>query len=197
MTILRTPYRGRTFLREVKVDSAPAKEAIDFNKDARKYLRLGTAQLLEDVVLRAQVTGAITKVQKYLNQSFITQTLIAYYESVGKVVELPRGPVQSVTSVKRHYKDDTDTLTNDSDYFITGLDFKRIEIPVVYRSRVGHINYHYEIEYVAGYGDDPTDVPEEIKTAIWKQLAIEYERGEVSTALYKEVKNDLDLLRRG
>lgn len=87
-------------------------------------------------------------------------------------VELPISPLQSVTSVTTYDDDNSSTVFSSSNYFVdtnaipgqlilnTGTVW-----PVFTRTRNG-----IEIEYVAGYGDNATDVPGALRIAV-KQLA--------------------------
>lgn len=87
-------------------------------------------------------------------------------------IELPRGPLQSITSFKVYNNDNSSTTVDSTSYFAdinstpgqlilnTGVAW-----PVFTRHRNG-----IEIDYVAGYGDLVTDVPSPLRTAI-KQLA--------------------------
>ena len=54
----------------------------------------------EDAHLEYLITGARTHVEQYLQRALMTQTLIQRHDCWPSVLELERGPVQSVTSVE-------------------------------------------------------------------------------------------------
>ena len=86
--------------------------------------------------------------------------------------ELPVGPLQSVTSISTFDDDNTETTFDSANYFLnttatpgevilnTGATW-----PVFTRNRNG-----IKVVYVVGYGDNATDVPSPLRTAV-KQLA--------------------------
>jgi len=87
-------------------------------------------------------------------------------------VELPIGQLQSVTSVTTYDNDNSSTVFASSNYFLdTNATPGQLILntgtvwPVFTRTRNG-----IEIEYVAGYGDNATDVPGALRQAV-KQLA--------------------------
>lgn len=89
-----------------------------------------------------------------------------------RYVELPIGPLQSVTSINTYDQDNAATVFDASYYFEdTNASPGQVILnngvvwPIFTRSRNG-----IEIVYVAGYGDAATDVPAPLRMAI-KQLA--------------------------
>lgn len=95
-------------------------------------------------------------------------------------VELPIGPLQSITSVTTYDDDNTSTVFSSSNYFTdtnatpgqlilnTGVTW-----PVFTRTRNG-----IEIVYVAGYGSNATDVPGALRMAVRQLAAHWYENRE-------------------
>lgn len=64
--------------------------------------------------------------------------------------------------------------------------------------------YPYELEpvtiiYVAGYGDEPSDVPEELRLAIMQLVAFQFElgRGDMPGDIPDHIKASLESLRSG
>jgi uncharacterized phiE125 gp8 family phage protein len=113
-----------------------------------------TVGLQPDLIDR-ELAAATRRAERYLRRSLITQTLRAYYAQdnlpCDATILLPRGSVQSVTSV-----------TSDG----TVID------PVVYKvigSAIVLSSVLYapaETVWVSGYGDEPEDVPDIIKEGI-------------------------------
>ncbi len=92
-------------------------------------------------------------------------------------VELPRFPLQSVSSVTVYDEDGTSTAVTIADVFDVDAASSpgRITLkhgatwPVALRA-----NNAIEIQYIAGYGDAATDVPPLLKTAILQMAAYLY-----------------------
>lgn len=91
----------------IAVVSAPAEEPLHL-EEARNHLRL--TQTADDHELRSiWIPAARIAVEKYLGEAIVTQTLkVTLDEFPSSVIELPVGPVQSVSSVK--YYDANNTL---------------------------------------------------------------------------------------
>jgi uncharacterized phiE125 gp8 family phage protein len=89
-------------------------------------------------------------------------------------IELPYAPLQSVTSVKTYDIDDTATTITVDDVFIVDTDAQpgrlilRTGQPWPVDTRRG---VRVEIVYVAGYGDDPEDVPAEFRQGMLQHVA--------------------------
>ena len=87
---------------------------------------------------------------------------------LGVEITLPYPPLLSVTHVKTYDDNDVATTWAASNYFvdttsIPGRIVARdgVSLPVATRVANG-----FEIEFVAGYGDDEADVPETVRTGI-------------------------------
>lgn len=76
----------------------------------------------DDSMVRAVISGCRQRIENYLDISFITQTWTAYYESPFRSeIVLPRGPLQSVTSVTSYDKDNSGTVFDAASYLqLTG-----------------------------------------------------------------------------
>ena len=116
----------------------------------------------ESVVLYRE--AAVKLVEEQLGLALITQT----WETVitGELdpdcyrFVLPRSPVQSVSSVKSFYRT-TDTTLDSSKYWLL------VGHSMVNFDELPAISYHgLKIRYVAGFGDDPDDVPQDIRQAL-------------------------------
>lgn len=95
-------------------------------------------------------------------------------------IELPKSPLQSVTSVSTFAADNTETVFDSANYYLDTMSSPGAIIlnqgvvwPSFTRNRNG-----IKIVYVAGYGDSPTDVPSTLRTAIKMLAAHWYENRE-------------------
>lgn len=130
--------------------------------EAKSYLNVDYTSW--DTLIGTLISSARTSLERFTGSTFATKTLVATYQQVSDNIDIPYGPIQSVTSVKSI--DDAGvktTLVAGNDYVITGNSFKNI--------RFFGVNTPIEIEYVAGY----TSLPSDLKVAILKQVGMDFE----------------------
>ena len=113
-------------------------------------------------------------------------------------MELPRPPLQSITSVVTLYEECVSTVYSSSNYYIIPesipgqLVIKTGPTPPYQTERaVGG----YQVVYVAGYGDDGSYVPSAIKTAITLWATKMYEERAISTTPPPEAVASLNLYK--
>lgn len=185
-----------------KVTLPPAVEPLTLDDHVKPQLRLELDDHNEDADLLRRAKVARARAELYLGRSLITQTITLYLDAfpAGELIYLPRGPVQSVTSVK--YIDAAgaqQTVPADQYQLDNVPELARLvprlgsSWPPVYDQLAA-----VEVAYVAGYGDTPDDIPEDIAQALLLLVADAYENRE-STVLglnVTEIKNGtaLDLL---
>jgi len=172
--------------------------------DAKQQARIDTTA--DDALVTSLIVGARQWAEQFTGRAFVTQTwqlaLDLWPGASGKwwdgmrqgpitglddvnFISLPRAPLQSVSSVQYFDNTDAATVWPSSNYFVdTVREPGRIALrsgsvwPVPSRVTNGII-----IQYVVGYGNDGTSVPEPIKTAIRQLVAHWYEhRGDAATA---------------
>lgn len=126
-------------------------------------------------------------------RSYITQTWVLRLDRFPAEIELPRPPVQSVTSVAYIDTDgDSQTLTVDTDYQVSlnGVPPRIMpavdkEWPTVRESAYDAVT----VTYVAGYGGTGSDVPDNVKLAVkilvahWYRLREPVVDGSITTAI--------------
>lgn len=108
----------------------------------------------DDTYLEEVLKEARSLVETYTGLSLIARTVTAILRNDCGNIELPYGPVTSVTSIV-----DNDDVAF-ADYKIRGLQFKWLESP---------LTCYAKVEYTAGYA--PEDVPAPLKRAIKEQGA--------------------------
>ena len=144
----------------------------------------------EDALLISLIAASRESAEQYLRRSLISQTLrltlgldgcglgdclgegvydlpvTALYGGLPQAVLLPRGPVQSVTSVTTYGLDDAGAVFDPANYTLNA-DGSRLALaygaswPASLRPAAS-----CEVLYVAGYGDTAGSVPQSIRTAI-------------------------------
>lgn len=135
--------------------------------EAKSHLRVDASA--EDELIRGLIAGARLWVEGTCGLSLITQTHDLTLDGFpDEVIQLPRGPVQSVSSIT--YIDtagDTQTWSS-SNYIVDTKSTPNRITPaygVAYPSTQTRINT-VTVRYVAGYGAKGSDVPEPIRQAI-------------------------------
>lgn len=140
----------------------------------------------DDDLIEFFITGARRFCEQYCNRSFITQTKGVWYDwpeiDYCYIKSLPVGPVQSVESVATYDEDGTSTPVDSSYYYMAGN-------RVIFKS---DFDYPSDLRFansilfrvVVGYGDDPEDVPFDIRQAILKLVGHMYQNRE---AIYDSV----------
>ncbi len=204
--------------RSLVVTSEPGVEPIS-TAEAKDHLRVtGTAQ---DSLIDGHVKAARTACETFTRRALITQGLRygldafprpheerlwegvrdgADVARVERFVELPRPPLQSVTSVVTYDDNDSATTFAASNYFTdTSSDPGRVILrtgatwPTALR-----VGRAIEIAYTAGYGDYGSDVPQALLQGMYLMIAHFFENREavvVGAAAAKLPEGVADLWR--
>ena len=172
----------------------PGKEPIGI-KDTKEHLRLGEQE--GDALVKSFIMVAREYAEAYTGKVFINRTLKlsmdnfyavegplwegkregAYMPFYRNYFELPVGPTVSVSKIAHYSDSDRETIWDPSTYY---LDKSMTPARVVIRE-----NFSYpgnlrranaiEITYVAGFGVEPTDVPESLRVAMRQYVAYLYD----------------------
>ena len=130
--------------------------------EAKTYLNVDYSSW--DTLITTLISSARTKLERYTGCTFATKTLVSTFQQVSDNIDIPYGPIQSITHIKSIDESGTKTtLTAGTDYVITGNTYKNV--------RFFGIATPIEIEYVAGY----TSLPADLKVAIMKQVGMDFE----------------------
>lgn len=164
--------------------TAPAVEPVSAT-EAKAHLRVDGSD--EDTLIASLITAARQEVEKYTGRALITQTWEVSGPAFpwgGAAIELPRPPLQTVSSVS--YLDaagDTQVWAS-SNYTVDAPagDFapKGMIIPTpaaFYPATVAH-PLAVTVRFVAGFGDAGSDVPEVYRRALLVLLAHLFENRE-------------------
>lgn len=145
--------------------TAPASEPLTL-AEVKLALRVDGSD--DDSHITNLIKAARVMAEEYLKRSLITQTWQLQYDQFApSVVALPRGPVQSVSSVKIIARDFTETTVASSTYYLNAGK----EHLVFDAAPLGQI---IKLEYVVGYGDS-TDIPEPIRQGMISHIISMYE----------------------
>lgn len=171
-----------------KVTTAPAQEPVTIS-EIKSSLRITNTQ--EDGLLNQFIEDARTFVELKTGRKLITQTVTAYYDGfdgrggrdqwwsghrMGAITEVYGGqelrlefsPTQSITSLSTVAEDNSETVISSSEYYLDNYDN---DMASYLRSDNGISNgtrshNSVKVVYVAGYGDNPVDVPSALRRAV-------------------------------
>lgn len=174
----------------------PAEQLVALD-DLKRFAKIDHDE--EDDLLDSFIGAATTAAENFTRRSFLTQTwrisldlcgggladelgegvydlpVTALYGSLPQAVELPRAPVRSIASVTTYGLDNAESAFASENYRLDAsgsrmlLNYNR-QWPVNLRPQDA-----CRIEYVAGYGDSPADVPKPIREAVKMHAAALYE----------------------
>lgn len=142
----------------------------------------------DDTKLTALITQCRELIEEYTGLSLAEKTLKAIIRNECGDIEIPRGPVNTITSIKDV---DGNTLTSGTGYQLRGNQFKWIESPVT---------CYLEIVYTAGYKSG-NPIPNGLKRAILEEIAFRYtnagdQQQEFASADVTLCKSSLELSAR-
>lgn len=130
----------------------------------------------EDTLLTSLIASATAECEAYAGLSFITRSRIVKLSSFsGRDIILPYGPVTALTSIAYVDEDDAAGTVASGDYSLdiaSALARVRVTETWPYTNRTLS---NVVVTYVAGYANAAA-VPEIIKTAIKKKVALDYEK---------------------
>jgi uncharacterized phiE125 gp8 family phage protein len=156
--------------------AGPAVEAVSLEA-AKAFLRLDTTD--EDALVTTLVAAARLHVESATGLALITQSwrLVLDDWPVARMVRLPVGPLQSLTTISAYDAEGTITeLAADGILFDKTANPPLLYLPAgfgaapILRDRQG-----IEIDFAAGFGDGPDDVPAALRQAMLALVAFWFE----------------------
>ena len=138
----------------------------------------------DDSYLSTLVTTVVAYLESVQDRGLVSTTYdlkLDRFPSGGGVIELPRAPLSSVTSVKYQDTDDVETTLSSSLYTVDTASTPGRLQPAYdesWPSTRGHV-HDVTVRFVAGYGD-PADVPRPHRHEILLRVADLYEHREAA-----------------
>jgi len=172
--------------------TAPTAEILT-TAEAKTHLREDLTDATNDTYIDALVTAARAAAEQYTGLAFLDQTWDYVLDEAHPVlasesIELPLGPVQSITSIDSYADDNTATAFSSAAYYLNVGDDAGYVTPSTARVSLVDGNdwptdmrrYHsIEIRFLAGFGDEVADIPaqwrEPIKRACLLTVAALYQ----------------------
>lgn len=153
----------------IVITSEPANEPLTADDNAKLHMRVDVTE--DDELINLYIKAARKYIEQAAKRTFITQTIrysLDKWPDDNKIY-LPRPPLQSVSSIVYLDEDGTSTTWSSSNYIVdSDSEPGRVALaasqtwPATTLYPVNAIR----ITYIAGYGDDATDVPETWRQAI-------------------------------
>lgn len=161
----------------VTIDEIKRQLRIDDLADSSEQARI-------DADLMSKAAAARERCEAFTRRSLITRTLDVWFsehDGIG-IIDLPRGPIQSIVSVTVYDNDNAATVIDSTDYDLVGDTLIFRSLLPSHRNRLG-----IRIRIVAGYGNDPDDVPAAAREGILELIAHAYENraGEPVSSKYE------------
>lgn len=160
--MLTQPNNGENTGLEVRIDTDLVTEPVSAS-EFKTYARFTLSD--DDTLIAELITAARQRLEKWTGRSFGSKTITAYWNTFSKEVELPFAPITSITSVTTTYQGTNTLLVSGTDYYVTGLDLKMLNMVSVPSYRFGPNKTSLTVVYVAGY----TTLPKALKEAIYKE----------------------------
>lgn len=166
--------------------------------EMKQFLRLEESMTDDDALIVELIKGAEDVLERYTRRAFITQTWKLTLDGFSaEEMALPRLPLQSITSLTTYNTADSASVFSSTLYTLDaagGRVFLKegASWPTALRSR-GAV----EIVYVAGYGNNASDVPEPIRLAVKSLVAILFEGRAVAMSDGCEMPKEISTLLEG
>lgn len=177
----------------------PAQEPVSL-ADAKAHLRVDVPD--DDALISRLITGARSELERSLGRALITQTWTYWLDAwpPGYAVSLPLSPVQSVEQVRIYAMDDSFSVLPANAYLLDGQGspprlIRRGTIGWPQPLRPGN---GIAIDFTAGHGSQPTDVPAALRIALLVLVGHWYENrqlADVSVTLPAMVRDLIDPYR--
>ena len=135
--------------------------------EAKLYMRIDTSD--DDTLITDLITAARQTCENWLRRSLINQTWkLSFDYVIPRLVGLPMGPVNSISSVVIVNQDTTTQTVDASTYWLNAAQ----NALVMFSQLTG---FQIEITYNTGYGADEAAVPRPIKQGILSHIAYMYD----------------------
>jgi len=173
-------------LTEVVVLTQPKVEPVS-RAEAKRWMNIDDEFTDDDALIVGMITTARINVERFLGRALISQVRQAYWDSIRDRIWMPYPPIINVDEAIRIRLNEETTLTENSDYFVQGIQDLWLRMATPFNLPAGHSpndrfsEFELKVKYTAGYGTDATDVPETIREAIKMIVATSYaNRGNIS-----------------
>lgn len=147
----------------------PTAEALTL-AEAKAHLRLDTSD--EDDLVATLIRVARAHLERTTGLCLMTQTWRLYLDSVSEdaVIQIARGPVQSIESVTVYDGAGTASSISLEGHVLDGRG-RPARLMLTQKVRSGRAINGIEVDFTAGFGASATDVPDTLKRAMLTHVA--------------------------
>ncbi len=186
----------------LKIKTPPLIEPVTL-AEVKSLLRIDDGD--DDTLISSMITAIRQRAEEWTRRSFLTQTWTLWLDEFsfrpgntlnklnGRVIIIPRPPMQSVVHIKTYDSDNSTATFDASDYFVdTAPSPGRVALndnsswPTSLRKFSA-----VEVEFIAGYGSTASDVPEGIKQGMLQWIKLLFAN---KSKLYESDESTLGLL---
>lgn len=168
----------------LKLKTAPLIDPVTLD-EAKNHLRDVVDETIDNDLVKALITVATTMAEDWTRSAFIEQTWVLTLDETPRKawLELPRGPLSSVVSVKFTTEDGIEKTFSDTLFIVDTSSRKMpgriaLKIGEVWPTDVLQRIDAFRVEYVSGYGVTRASVPAPAKHGINIIVADLYEHRE-------------------
>lgn len=168
----------------LKIESVPSIEPITLTL-AKQHLRILDTEIEEDDLIQGYIMAARSYAESFMNRAIIKQTWKLYLDKLTNKIVLPKAELISVGSFKIIDNSGSEITVDTSDYLVNtssfkgSIIFKENKLSEYLAYELKEVN-GVEINFDAGYGDTPDDVPGHIKQGLLLLIGHMYENRENS-----------------
>ena len=150
----------------LKLITAPTVEPVTL---AEVKEQLSIPDTIQDNVINRHIPSARRYAENYTQRSLLTQTWELALDAFSDEIELYRQPVQSITSVKYIDTDGVEQTLSSPNYGLDDYSPRHWLIPAIDTEwpDTHEGSNMVKIRYVTGYGDAASDIPDDIRQAIF------------------------------
>jgi len=123
----------------------------------------------EDTYLTSLITAAREYCEEYQNRAYITQTWELGLDEFPDEIEIPKGKLQTIDSIKYTDSDNVTTTLAATEYVVSTRGILGRVVPAYSKTFPSFVESPLDaviVTFTCGYGDDASDVPEKVKQAI-------------------------------
>jgi uncharacterized phiE125 gp8 family phage protein len=151
----------------LEISTEPAAEPVT-SAEFKTYINLHSSVTGDDSLITSILKAARFACELYCNRAFIDQSWkLTFDNAQPDIIYLPKGKINSVTTIKTYYDDGTTTTESSSNYIVktgeNGSIWLKSGSIWATTTRTHNI---FEVIYKVGFGAAGTNVPDEIKLAI-------------------------------
>jgi uncharacterized phiE125 gp8 family phage protein len=165
----------------IRVHTPPTDEPLTL-EEVKLHLRLDETDVTEDALLNDLILAAREAVEARINRALMTQTIQLVLDGWPcEGIELPRPPLQSLTSITYTDYLGTAAIVPAASYFLDDEN-SPARVQLAYGQTWPQVSLRSSgaivVEFVAGYGDESTDVPQSLLQAMLLLVGHWYETRE-------------------